>query len=251
MTENKSTVMEEKISAALDLKIFNDLFFDILKRLEADTLYNLRVVSKQWYNLIFDSQFAYYNLSYAVPGVMLQTPDQVSYKLGFIEMKGGEIMVRDLNMGFPRPVRASCNGLVLVEDFPELGDLFVGNLVTKKAMKVPVRLGSLGQDRVIGFTYIPQTREYKIVRQVINISTGVVYKILTLGYNEWREIKGPWPWLAPRSSADKPISINSFIHSLDHEHSLFSIDTADETPHTTALPGKRGFIFCDNFYLWC
>ncbi|XP_043700432.1 putative F-box protein At5g52610 [Telopea speciosissima] len=232
-----------KISASLDFKNFDEyIIFNILNKFEADTLYSLRVVCKQWYNMIFDPYFANSNLSYGEPSILIQTPVSGSYRLGFMEMKGGEVIVKDLNICLKKPVHASYNSLVLVQYFPKPGDLSVGNPLTRKRITIPPRICNLRLDNVFGFTYIPQTREYKIVCQMFDkIICSCVFMILTLGSNEWRQVKGPQlPWIEKES-----ISINSFAHSVvteDDQDFLFSIDTTEETSHKTALPYSMPII---------
>ncbi|XP_043700437.1 uncharacterized protein LOC122651188 [Telopea speciosissima] len=238
MAKNQ-TKRQKKVSASLDLINFDEnIFYNIFKKLEADTLYNLRVFCKQWYNLILDPHFANSNLPYAEPGILTQTHAHKGYSLRLIKMKEGKVKVEKLNLYFEEPIRASCNGLVLMKDLPEPGDLSVGNLLTRKGTKLPLETCNLPLHNVFGFTHIKETGEYKIVCQMFDDNIGsIVYKILTLGSNEWRQVKGPQ--LA--SNKHEPLSINSCVYSLIiddeiEEEFLFSIDTADETSHKMALP---------------
>ncbi|XP_010277840.1 PREDICTED: F-box protein At3g07870-like isoform X2 [Nelumbo nucifera] len=174
--------------------------------------------------------------------------EKLRYKVNFLYLEEGRFRTKDLKLPLlsGAKIRASCNGLILLENIPESGDLSVANPVTKQWIKLPPPAPNklLSSRRIYasqyGFTWHPGTNEYKVL---CFSERKAVCLILTLGSDKWELVNVPEQFI---QLARDNTSVNGFLHSIDGDfddgdkEDMLSMDTADKSFHKKKLPKCRG-----------
>ncbi|KAK6925203.1 F-box associated domain, type 3 [Dillenia turbinata] len=172
---------------------------------------------------------------------VLHQPDldpRSKHYLKFIEFEDGKGKFKEFNASCLGNIRATCNGLILIDNKFKKGGLIVFNPVTRKLVALP--LGTLypPHDESYGFGLCNVTGKYKVVHLFRDELGYVSCEILTPGASSWREVNGPsfglFGWFGY-----KPISAIGALHwipQIDRSECLVSIELHTEKFHTIPLP---------------
>ncbi|XP_058097686.1 F-box protein At3g07870-like [Magnolia sinica] len=238
---------EEKLERAPALS--DDVIFNILLRLPPESLPNLRLVCKNWYNVISDPLFIEAHLHRSEPGFIFQKRiSRSKCKTHFMEIKEGDIKVHDLDLHCPGRICASCNGLILLES---MLSLYVINPISKQRIILPPSDLSFKYPlsyEIYGFGFNSITKEYKVVhvceykKRKTPIPLGC--EITTVGSDSWREIDGPFFGL---TELRIPISASGILHWAIGMDYIVSMDVGNEKFHKTPFPNcsRRSYHFLE------
>ncbi|XP_030485662.2 F-box/kelch-repeat protein At3g23880 [Cannabis sativa] len=257
--------------------LHDDCVSNILVRLPLDSIQRSRFVCKAWFNIIHNAKFIAAHLRRAesvlifvssprtettmVP-ILPEKPNVVSvearlnqsnsaffleqplvsasskFSVQFIEFKDGKSLIREYNISCLGKIRASCNGLILLDNKMKKGGLILMNPVTRKL--VPLPLGTLfpQHNESYGFALSSVTGNYKVVHLFIDNLGYINCEILIIGKKSWREVDGPsfglirWFGYCPVSA----IGALHWIPQIDHNDYIVSLELEEEKFRQITLP---------------
>ncbi|KAI9200054.1 hypothetical protein LWI28_001949 [Acer negundo] len=256
-----------------------DCVWNILIRLPIQSLSSMRFVCKPWCSIISDGNFIDAHLrcsetvlislrsfvlhpskttppdppnTFSVEASLLQRkPLSIfdhPFKNGpsklyiqFMEIKEGKGKIEEYNISCFGIVRASCNGLILVDNQLKRGGLIVMNPVTRKLIALPV--GTINpRNESFGFALSEVTGEYKVVHLFQDKLGYISCETINLGTRVWREVNGPSFGLF-QTFEHKPVSAIGALHWLPEiriNDYIVSMEVDNETFHTLSLPKTGG-----------
>ncbi|XP_015886229.3 F-box protein CPR1 [Ziziphus jujuba] len=254
-----------------------DCITNILIRLPLESLQRARFVCKPWYNIINNAKFIDSHLcrsetvliflierrssfsssmsssppekpnSISVENKLLQSKPlpffeqrypASSFSVQFREFNGENSEIGEYNLRCMGNIRATCNGLILLDNKMKKGGLIVMNPVTRKMSTLPP--GTLFPPHMESYAFALSnvTGEYKVVHLFRDNLGHVSCEILNLGMKFWREINGPsfglfgWFGYSPVSA----IGALHWIPQIDHSDYIISMEVDMEKFHQVPLP---------------
>lgn len=172
--------------------------------------------------------------------MFLQPPLQQGsvFHLQFMEIKDGKCKIGDLNATCLGQIRASYNGLVLLENKLKIGGLVVMNPMTRRLITLP--LGTLypPHDESYGLALCNFTNQYKLVHLFRDELLFVSCEILNIGTESWRVVDGP-PFGLFTWFGYNPVSAAGALHwvpHIDHSEYIVSMSMDDEKFCKVPLP---------------
>ncbi|KAK9269830.1 hypothetical protein L1049_025403 [Liquidambar formosana] len=245
---------------------------NILVRLPLESLQKSRFVCKPWYNMINSSIFIddHFGRSEAVliflTPVAKEKPNTFSveanillsesipifnqpiihptskYYIQFLEIEDGKSKVVDFNASCLGCIRATCNGLILLDNKLKKGGLIVLNPVTRKLRALPPGTIYPSHRESYGFALSHLTSEYKVVHLFRDEMGYIGCEILNLGTISWTVVNGPSSGLFGWFGYE-PVSAIGALHwvpQVDHNEYLVSMEIDDEKFHSIPLPKSSG-----------
>lgn len=160
------------------------------------------------------------------------------FYIQFMEIKDGKTKIGEFNISCLGAIRASCNGLILLENELKKGRMLVLNPVTRKLTELP--LGTLSQphQESYGFALSDSTCEYKAVHLFHDELRYINCEILNVGTRTWRPVNGPAFGLISWFGY-KPVSAMGALHWVPHINDndyIVSLHLDNEKFHTIHLP---------------
>ncbi|KAL5558441.1 hypothetical protein UlMin_034652 [Ulmus minor] len=251
-----------------------DCISDILVRLPLDALQRSRFVCKLWYNMIHNSSFidAHLRRSESVLIFLSPIPQENSYlskpnafsveakllcpnsflmfndprinrdskSIHFLEFKDGKGRIGEYKISCLGNIRATCNGLILLDDTTKKGGLVVMNPVTRKLMALPLGTICSKSNESYGFCLSNDAGNYKVVHLFRDSLGFVNCEILSLGSRFWKEVDGPssalFDWL--RCDTVSAIGALHWFPQVKEQRgdSILSMDLEKEKFHQVPLP---------------
>ncbi|KAJ8759264.1 hypothetical protein K2173_006784 [Erythroxylum novogranatense] len=156
----------------------------------------------------------------------------------YMEFGEGKSKLGEYKLSCLGIIRATCNGLILLDNKLKRGGLVVMNPVTRKLTALP--LGTLypPERQSYGFAQSDTSKQYKVVHLFRDELGYVNCEILCLGTRNWREVNGPsfglFGWLGY-----SPVSALGGLHwipHIDRSDYIVSIGVDTENFQTTQLP---------------
>ncbi|XP_058106812.1 F-box protein At5g49610-like [Magnolia sinica] len=254
-----------------------ELILNILVRLPAASLNDLRRVCKNWLDIISSSYFIQCHLARVHPYLIEITTlwnSRIRDPIRSVDVIDSEIRVRNLVIGCDGKILTTCNGLLLIEAYP-LDGICISNPATKQLLRLPICSKSpfdgynlpRAQLRLdfYRFGYAPSTREYKVVH-FFHDGFHQLCEILTLGSDSWRRIDISFlvlPFIFSEQLSlngvlplifTEQLSLNGVLHWVVGYHYIMSMDVAQETFHQTLIPScirpnYDTFDMYETFYL--
>ncbi|XP_062097479.1 F-box/kelch-repeat protein At3g23880-like [Humulus lupulus] len=257
--------------------LHDDCVSNILVRLPLDSIQRSRFVCKPWYNIIDNAKFIAAHLRRAesvlifvssprtettmVP-ILSEKPNVVSvearlnqsnsaffleqplvnaaskFSVQFIEFKDGKSQIREYNISCLGKIRATCNGLILLDNKMKKGGLILMNPVTRKMMPLP--LGTLfpQHNESYGFSLSSVTGDYKVVHLFRDQLGYINCEILVIGKRSWREVDGPSFGLIRWFGYNPVFAIGAlhWIPQIDHNDYVVSLELEEDKFHQITLP---------------
>ncbi|KAJ7982590.1 F-box protein [Quillaja saponaria] len=182
---------------------------------------------------------AKYLQSTSVPVLSRPILDPTSmFCIQFVEFKDGKSNIKGYNISCLGKIRATCNGLILLDNKLKKGALVVLNPVTRKQISLPVGTIYPTHDESYGFAFSSHTGKYKVIHLFRDKLGFVSCEILNLETRCWREFNGPsfglFGWFGY-----EPVSAIGALHwvpKIDHNDFIVSIEVDEEKFHTIVLP---------------
>ncbi|XP_059631973.1 uncharacterized protein LOC132274666 [Cornus florida] len=169
-------------------------------------------------------------------------PSSDFFHIQSMEIKDGKSKIREFNVTCLGEIRATCNGLILLDNKMKRG-LIVLNPVTRKLIALP--LGTMihpPHEESYGLVLCKSTRQYKLIHLFEDEMRYIGCEILILGARPWRMVDGP-PFGLLRWLGCNPVSAIGALHWIPHidgSNYLVSLITDDEKFHQTSLPKRCG-----------
>eukprot|EP00257_Ricinus_communis_P006458 XP_002521772.2 putative F-box protein At4g17780 isoform X1 [Ricinus communis] len=156
----------------------------------------------------------------------------------FVEFKEGNMKIGEYNVNCLGNIRATCNGLILLDNKLKKGGLIVMNPVTRKLIALPLGTIYSPQDESYGFALSDTTGEYKVVHLFRDELGYVSCETLNLRARFWKEVNGPsfglFRWFGYRPVA--ALGALHWIPQVDHNDYLVSMEVDNEKFHSVPLP---------------
>lgn len=271
----KSKVEDDPPTTGMEL-LPCEIVHDILSRLPITSLIQFKCVCRAWRALAQDPQLVSQYLSYTTnndPCVILHCDLPIRNQLHFVDFAAhneDKDKVKRINPPFwpmlPEfDVVGSSNGLLCLSDSLYHDALYIYNPFTTKYLELPKSLQYPDQEVVLGFGFLPKTKEYKVIRIVYYRnghstyprSRRIVYpqsevQILSLGSPVWRSLGKASYQLVRRSSSEA--LVEGRLHWISRpcrykpSRRLVSFDLADEQFREVPKPDCGGLNRC-NYHL--
>lgn len=164
--------------------------------------------------------------------------DPSSFSVQFLEFSGAKSKIVEYNLRCRGDIRATCNGLILLDNKMKKGGLIVMNPVTRKLSALPLGTLYSPHNESYGFVLSSVTGEYKVVHLFRDVLGYVSCEVLNLGSRSWREIDGPsfglfgWFGYSPVSA----IGALHWIPRVDQSDYIVSMEVDEEKFHQVPLP---------------
>ncbi|XP_030525444.2 putative F-box protein At3g28280 [Rhodamnia argentea] len=251
-----------------------DCIANILIRLPHNSLLRSMLVCKSWRNVIKSLNFVHAHLDRSATVLIYQswiwTPNSLTTRppesfsieanysqsqnipiftqpninhsgktyVKFMEFSNGKCDEINYNISCLGMIRASCDGLILLDNRMKKGGLIVLNPVTRKLDPLP--LGTLFpvHKESYGFALSKVSGVYKVVHLFRDELDFFHCEILSLRTRVWRPVYGPEPglfgWLGHR-----PVFAIGSLHwvpLVDHSDYIVSLEMDSEKFHKVSLP---------------
>lgn len=167
------------------------------------------------------------------------TGSSSKFFIQFMEFKEGKIKVGKYNVSCLGNIRATCNGLILLDNHVKKG-LIVMNPVTRKLITLPLGTLCNYHKESYGFALNHVTGDYKLVHLFRDEFEYVTCETLDLATRSWRAVNGPsfglfnWFGHAPVSA----IGALHWIPQLDNSDFIVSMEVENERFHCIPLPHR-------------
>ncbi|KAJ0085437.1 hypothetical protein Patl1_07371 [Pistacia atlantica] len=166
------------------------------------------------------------------------TNSMSKFCIQFMYFKEGKSKSEEYKVSCLGNIRATCNGLVLLDNRLKKGGLVVINPVTRKMVALPVGTLYPPHDESYGFALSEATGEYKVVHLFRDSLGYISCEILNLGTRFWRGVNGPsfglFGWFGY-----KPVSAIGALHwipEIDASEYIVSMEVDHERFQTILLP---------------
>ncbi|XP_010095914.2 putative F-box protein At3g10240 [Morus notabilis] len=160
------------------------------------------------------------------------------FSIQFLELKNGKCQIGEYNISCLGNIRATCNGLILLDDKMKKGGLVIMNPVTRKLMPLPLGTLSSRHDESYGFALSKISGEYKVVHLFQDYLGYISCEILNIGTRSWREVDGPAFGLLRWFGYDPVFAIGAlhWTPEIDHSDHIVSMEVDSERFRQITLP---------------
>ncbi|KAI5668163.1 hypothetical protein M9H77_18016 [Catharanthus roseus] len=175
----------------------------------------------------------------SVPFLGRSLLDQSSlFCMKFMEIRGGKIKMGDYKTTCLGNIRASCYGLIILDNVMKKGGLIVMNPVTRELSRLP--LGTLypPNDESYGLAYCQNIGKFKLVHLFRDEMQFIGCEILILGDNSWKMVDGPGFGLLGWFGYDPIFAIGAihWVPHIDHSDYIVSMAVDDDKFRVIQLP---------------
>ncbi|XP_065847574.1 uncharacterized protein [Euphorbia lathyris] len=173
-----------------------------------------------------------------VPLLWKPTITGPKFSIHFVKFEDGKSKIGEYNVSCQGHIRATCNGLILLDNKLKKGGLIVMNPITRKLLALPPGTIYPPHDESYGFVFSDATGEYKVVHLFRDELGHVSCETLNIGTRCWRPVNGPafglFGWFGY-----KPVSAIEALHwipQIDHNDYIVSMEVENDKFHTVPLP---------------
>lgn len=160
------------------------------------------------------------------------------YAMKYIGFADGKSTIREFNATCLGKIRASCNGLIIIDNKLKNGELAIMNPVTRKLSLLPLGTIYPPHEESFGLARCQDTEGYKLVHLFRDESQFIGCEVLQVGEKSWRVIDGPsfgllkWFGFEPVSA----IGALHWVPEIDHSEHIVSMTVDDLKFHKIMLP---------------
>lgn len=177
----------------------------------------------------------------SIPIFGLPTLNSTKSFVQFLEFKNGKSEIGEYSLSCLGNIRATCNGLILLDNKLKKGGVIVMNPVTKKLIALPLgTLCHLPHQESYGFALSDLTGEYKVVHLFRDQLGFVGCEIFSLYKKAWREVNGPsFGLFGNKGFGYAPVSAIGALHWIPHfdrSNYIVSMEVDKEKFHQMPLP---------------
>ncbi|KAI3731740.1 hypothetical protein L1987_62929 [Smallanthus sonchifolius] len=162
----------------------------------------------------------------------------LKYAIKYMVLEDGKGIIRDYNATCMGKIRASCDGLIVLDNMLRKDELVIMNPVTRDLNLLPSGTTDLALYESFGLVY--GARGYKLVHLFRDESHGqfIGCEVLQIGEKSWRVIDGPAFGLIKWFPYDPVFAIGSlhWVPEYDHSEHIVTMTIEDEKFHKIMLP---------------
>lgn len=166
-----------------------------------------------------------------------------TFCIKYLEIKDGKSKMGDFHTTCLGRIRATCNGLIILDNKNKKGGLIVMNPVTRELSALPMGTLYPPHKESYGLAFCNCTREYKLVHLFQDEMQFVGCEILKLGARSWEPVDGPafglFSWLGY-----EPVSAIEGLHwvpQIIHSDCIVSMSIDEEKFVKIFLPKSASF----------
>lgn len=167
---------------------------------------------------------------------------RTQFQIKYVEIKDAKSTIREYNATCTGLIKATCNGLIVLENIVKGRGLIIMNPVTRDLKTVPLGTMSCPHRESYGLAFCNDSNSYKLVHLFQDASQYIGCEIMTIGSGPWRVVDGPphgyMGWLGYR-----PIFAIGALHwvpLVDHNEYIVSMPLNDEKFRKITLPCTGG-----------
>nr|GEX12510.1 hypothetical protein [Tanacetum cinerariifolium] len=166
----------------------------------------------------------------------------LKYVIKYMVLADGKSIIGDFNATCLGKIRASCDGLIVVDNKLKKGELVIMNPVTRELSLLPLGTICLPRKESFGLVYCG-TQGYKLVHLFLDESRFIGCEVLQIGEKSWKVIDGPSFRLVKWFGYD-PVFASGALHwvpEVDHSDYIVTMTIDDEKFHRITLPKSSRF----------
>ncbi|KAH6776630.1 hypothetical protein C2S52_014191 [Perilla frutescens var. hirtella] len=167
---------------------------------------------------------------------------RTQFQIKYVEIKDAKSTVREYNATCTGLIKATCNGLIVLENIVKKRGLIIMNPVTRELKTVPLGTMSSPHRESYGLAFCHESSRFKLVHLFQDDSQCIGCEIMSIGSGPWRVVDGPphgfMGWLGY-----KPVSAIGALHwvpLVDHNEYIVSLPLDDEKFRKIPLPATGG-----------
>lgn len=160
------------------------------------------------------------------------------FKIQYMEIREGKSKIFDYNATCLGQIRASCNGVIILDNKLKKGGLVALNPVTRKIIILPSGTIYPSHEESFALAFCSSKKQFKLVHLFRDELQYIGCEILDFGTRSWREIDGPSFELLTWFGYN-PVHAIGAIHwvpHIDHNEYIVSISIENEIFHKIPLP---------------
>lgn len=160
------------------------------------------------------------------------------YKIQYMEIIDGKLKIVDYNATCLGRIRASCNGVIILDNKLKKGGLIALNPVTRKIIVLPAGTIYPSHKESYALVFCSIAKQFKLVHLFCDELQYISCEILDIGTRSWRVVDGPCFGLISWFGYDPVHAIGAlhWVPHIDHNEYIASISVENEKFHKTTLP---------------
>ncbi|XP_076918941.1 F-box protein CPR1-like [Bidens hawaiensis] len=164
------------------------------------------------------------------------------YVIKYMVFEDGKIAIGDYNATCLGKIRASCDGLIVVDNKLEKGELVIMNPVTREVNLLPLGTIYPPHDESFGLVRCG-SGGYKLVHLFRDEFHYIGCEVLDIGEKSWRVIDGPSFGLVKWFGYSPVFAIGAlhWVPEVDHSEYIVTMTIDDEKFHKIMLPKASRF----------
>ncbi|GJX05971.1 putative F-box protein [Tanacetum coccineum] len=166
----------------------------------------------------------------------------LKYAIKYMVLADGKSTIGEFNATCLGKIKASCDGLIVVDNKLKKGELVIMNPVTRELSLLPLGTICLPHEESFGLVCCG-TQGYKLVHLFIDESQLIGCEVLQIGEKSWKVIDGPSFGLMKWFGYD-PVFASGALHwvpEVDHSDYIVTMTIDDEKFHRITLPKSSRF----------
>ncbi|PWA26161.1 F-box domain-containing protein [Artemisia annua] len=166
----------------------------------------------------------------------------LKYAIKYMLLADGKSIIGEFNATCLGKIRASCDGLIVVDNKLKKGELVIVNPVTRELSLLPLGTICLPHEESYGLVYCG-TQGYKLVHLFLDESQFIGCEVLQTGEKSWKVIDGPSFGLMKWFGYDPVFAICAlhWVPAVDHCEYIVTMTIDDEKFHKIMLPKSSRF----------
>nr|XP_043624965.1 F-box protein CPR1-like [Erigeron canadensis] len=164
------------------------------------------------------------------------------YVIRYMTFVDGKSVLGDFNATCLGQIRASCDGLIVVDNMLKKGELLIMNPVTRELSLLPLGTIYPQHDESFGLVY-SGTQGYKLVHLFRDEFGFIGCEVLNIGEKSWRDIDGPAFGLIKWFGSEPVFALGAlhWVPEIDHSEYIVTMTIDDEKFHKIMLPKSCRF----------
>ncbi|KAL0360083.1 UNVERIFIED_CONTAM: hypothetical protein Sradi_3692800 [Sesamum radiatum] len=179
------------------------------------------------------------------------------FYIKFLEIKDGKGTIKEFHTTCMGQIRATFNGLIVLDNCMKRRGLIVLNPVTRELKPIPLGTRSSPNHESYGLGFCHESKRYKLVHLFQDDLRYVGCEIMNIGSRSWRVVDGPpsglFGWLGYQ-----PIFAIAALHwvpNVDHNEYIVSmpvdVEKFEKIPLPTLEEFMIGFLKWGDFLVLC
>ncbi|KAK4413321.1 hypothetical protein Salat_2744700 [Sesamum alatum] len=164
------------------------------------------------------------------------------FYIKYLEIKDGKGMIKEYNTTCMGQIRATFNGLIVLDNCMKRGGLIVLNPVTGELKPIPLGTRSSPDHESYGLGFCHESKRYKLVHLFQDNLRYIGCEIMNIESRSWRVVDGPPSGLFGRLAYQPIFAIGAlhWVPSVDHNEYIVSMPVDVEKFEKIPLPNTGG-----------